>query len=58
MKRDMPVNILITLILCVHDSQTERLSRLEGFLLLAGMVFYIVNMILSALKNEKKVRGL
>ena len=49
LKRDMPVNILITAILCVMIAD-GRLSRLEGILLLAGMIFYIVNMILSALK--------
>ena len=44
LKRDMPVNILITAILCVMIA--------EGILLLAGMIFYIVNMILSALKTR------
>lgn len=51
LKRDMPVNILITAILCVMIAG-GRLSRLEGILLLAGMIFYIVNMILSALKTR------
>lgn len=51
LKRDMPVNILITAILCVMIAD-GRLSRLEGILLLAGMIFYIVNMILSALKTR------
>ena len=51
LKRDMPVNILITAILCVMIADS-RLSRLEGILLLAGMIFYIVNMILSALKTR------
>ena len=51
LKRDMPVNILITAILCVMIAD-DRLSRLEGILLLAGMIFYIVNMILSALKTR------
>ena len=45
------VNILITAILCVMIAD-GRLSRLEGILLLAGMIFYIVNMILSALKTR------
>lgn len=44
LKRDMPVNILITAILCVMIAD-GRLSRLEGILLLSGMIFYIVNMI-------------
>lgn len=51
LKRDMPVNILITAILCVMIAD-GRLSRLEGILLLAGMIFYILNMILSALKTR------
>lgn len=51
LKRDMPINILITAILCVMIAD-GRLSRLEGILLLAGMIFYIVNMILSALKTR------
>ena len=51
LKRDMPVNILITAILCVMIAD-GRLSRLEGILLLAGMIFYIVNMIFSALKTR------
>ena len=51
MKRYMPVNILITAILCVMIAD-GRLSRLEGILLLSGMIFYIVNMIFSALKTR------
>ena len=51
LKRDMPVNILITAILCVMIAD-GRLSRLEGILLLSGMIFYIVNMIFSALKTR------
>lgn len=51
LKWDMPVNILITAILCVMIAD-GRLSRLEGILLLSGMIFYIVNMIFSALKTR------
>ena len=51
LKRAMPVNILITAILCVMIAD-GRLSRLEGILLLSGMIFYIVNMIFSALKTR------
>ena len=51
LKRDMPVNILITAILCIMIAD-GRLSRLEGILLLSGMIFYIVNMIFSALKTR------
>ena len=46
LKRDMPVNILVTLILCLMFLD-GTLSRVEGFLLLAGMVVYITCMILS-----------
>ena len=42
LKREMPVNILITLILCIMIAD-GKLSRIEGFLLLAGMIFYILN---------------
>ena len=51
LKRDMPVNILITLILCIMIAD-GKLSRIEGFLLLAGMIFYILNMIHAALKKR------
>ena len=54
LKRDMPVNILITLILCIMIAD-GKLSRIEGFLLLAGMIFYILNMIHTALKREMNV---
>ena len=51
LKRDMPVNILITVILCIMIAN-GKLSRIEGILLLAGMIFYILNMIRTALKRE------
>lgn len=51
LKRDMPVNILITLILCIMIAD-GKLNRIEGFLLLAGMIFYILNMIHVALKRR------
>ena len=53
LKRDMPVNILITLILCIMIAD-GKLSRIEGFLLLAGMIFYILNMIHTALKKRSE----
>jgi len=53
LKRDMPVNILITLILCIMIAD-GKLSRIEGFLLLAGMIFYILNMIHAALKKRNE----
>lgn len=53
LKRDMPVNILITLILCIMIAD-GKLSRIEGFLLLAGMIFYILNMIHTSLKKRSE----
>lgn len=53
LKRDMPVNILVTLILCLMFLD-GTLGRVEGFLLLAGMVLYITCMIRSALRNREK----
>lgn len=51
LKRDMPVNILITVILCIMIAN-GKLSRIEGILLLVGMIFYILNMIRTALKKR------
>lgn len=51
LKRDMPLNILITGILCLMLLD-GKLSRVEGLILLAGMTAYIVNMIISAKKNR------
>ncbi len=53
LKRDMPVNILITVILCIMIAD-GKLSRIEGILLLAGMIFYILNMIRTALKKRNE----
>ena len=49
----MPVNILVTLILCLMFLD-GTLGRVEGFLLLAGMVLYITCMIRSALRNREE----
>ena len=43
LKRDMPVNIIITAILCFMFID-GRLSRIEGIILLAGMAAYITCM--------------
>lgn len=50
-KRDLPVNILVTLLLggMLYDKQ---LSALEGAILLLFMICYIGNMILTALKKR------
>ena len=53
LKRDMPVNIIITAILCFMFID-GRLSRIEGIILLAGMAAYITCMIISALKNREE----
>lgn len=53
LRRDMPLNIVITMILCFMFMD-GKLSRIEGLILLAGMAAYIVNMIYSALKNREE----
>ena len=52
LKRDLPVNIFISVLLCVLllDGQ---LKRMEGFLLLIGMMIYIFFMIYSAMNNRE-----
>ena len=52
LKRDMPLNICVSAILCLMFLD-GKLSRTEGILLLAGMVLYLCFMILSALKNRE-----
>ena len=52
LKRDMPLNIVLTMILCFMFMD-GKLSRIEGMILLAGMAAYIVSMIYSALKNRE-----
>ena len=51
-KRDLPINIIISIFLCfmIMDG---KLSRIEGVILLIGMLAYIVAMITSALKNRE-----
>ena len=49
LKRDMPLNIVITMILCFMFMD-GKLSRIEGLILMAA---YIVSMIYSALKNRE-----
>ncbi len=52
LKRDMPLNILITAVLCIM-LWDGTLSRLEGILLLIGMVAYLATMIVSAIRNRE-----
>ena len=52
-KRDLPVNIMISILLCfmIMDG---KLSRLEGIVLLIGMIVFIGLMVMSALKNREE----
>lgn len=51
LKRDLPINIIITGLLMVLFLD-GTLSRLDGFILLIGMVAFIALMIQAALKNR------
>lgn len=53
LKRDMPLNILVTILLCLMFLD-GHLSRLEGFLLLTGMALYLYFMVRSTLKNREQ----
>lgn len=53
LKRDMPLNICVSAILCLMFLD-GKLSRMEGILLLAGMVLYLYFMVHSALKNREQ----
>lgn len=52
-KRDLPINILISIILCLMIID-GKLSRIEGILLLIGMVTFIAMMVHAALKNREE----
>ena len=53
LKRDMPLNILVTFILCLMFLD-GKLSRIEGGILFAGMILYITVMIYHAIKNKSE----
>ena len=53
LKRDMPLNILVTLVLCLMLFDGS-LSRVEGIILLLGMAAYIGFMIYSAQKKREE----
>ena len=53
LKRDLPINILITIALIIMFID-GKLSRLDGILLLVGMVAFIGLMIKSALTNREE----
>lgn len=52
LKRDMPLNIIITAILCIMLLD-RHINRIEGIILLIGMAVYIAAMVISALKNRE-----
>lgn len=52
LKRDMPVNIAVTAVLCVM-LMDGTLNRIEGILLLCGMAAYLAYMIVSALRSRE-----
>lgn len=53
LKRDMPLNILVTFILCLMFLD-GKLSRIEGGILFAGMILYIAVMVCHAIKNKSE----
>lgn len=53
LKRDMPLNILVTVVLCLMFLDGS-LSRMEGAVLLLGMIVYLGFMIYSARKTERR----
>lgn len=52
LKRDMPLNIIVTAILCIMLLD-RHINRIEGIILLIGMAVYIAVMVISALKNRE-----
>lgn len=56
LKRDMPVNIGVTVLLLIFllvGKQRGEISRIEGIILLVGIVVYLVVIVRSAMKNRK-----
>lgn len=52
LKRDMPLNIIVTAILCIMLLD-RHINHIEGIILLIGMAVYIAVMVISALKNRE-----
>ena len=50
LKRDMPLNIIVTAILCIMLLD-RHINHIEGIILLISMAVYIAVMVISALKN-------
>lgn len=52
LKRDMPLNIIVTAILCIMLLD-RHINYIEGIILLISMAVYIAVMVISALKNRE-----
>lgn len=52
LKRDMPLNIIVTAILCIMLLD-RHINHIEGIILLISMAIYIAVMVISALKNRE-----
>ena len=52
-KRDLPINIIAALVLCVMIFDLQ-LNRFEGVVLSIGIITYIVLMVVSALKSREE----
>lgn len=52
LKRDMPLNIIVTAILCIMLLD-RHINHIEGIILLISMAAYIAVMVISALKNRE-----
>ena len=52
LKRDMPLNIIVTAILCIMLLD-RHINHIEGVILLISMAVYIAVMVISALKNRE-----
>lgn len=51
LKRDIPVNILITILLFLF-MWNGKINRIEGAILLVGMIIYMIILVRNALKNR------
>lgn len=52
LKREMPLNIIVTAILCIMLLD-RHINHIEGIILLISMAVYIAVMVISALKNRE-----
>lgn len=52
LKRDIPLNIIVTAILCIMLLD-RHINHIEGIILLISMAVYIAVMVISALKNRE-----